>query len=285
MSFGAFFEHILNIAFLTLFAYFCEMLNHSEKIYFISDIHLGAHHAEHETLKRDRLLSFLQHVEQEDADLVIVGDLFDFWFEYRTVVPRQHFRVLGQLANMAQHNPIHYMAGNHDFWLDSFMSQEIGLHIHPDDFIINRASQRIYIRHGDGLLKTDYGYRFLKKILRNKVNIFLYRLIHPDFGIPFALFWSHLSRNSGEKQKDTYMDVDYRHYAFEKIDEGFDVVILGHTHWPARQQYHDGFYVNPGFWGMDFTYAVVDNGMPELLQWNGREGVPFEITLPPGNQT
>ncbi len=254
-----------------------------DKLYFISDIHLGGHSAEQETLKKERLISFLHFVEKENADLVIVGDLFDFWFEYKTVVPKLHFQILGQLANLAQQQPIHYMAGNHDFWLNSFISQEIGLHIHPDDFVIEHHRKRIYIRHGDGLLKNDHGYRLLKKILRNKVNIFLYRLIHPDIGIPFALFCSHLSRNSGERRQADYMDIDYREFAYSKIDEGYDFAVLGHTHWAAIDQRAHGFYINPGYWGMDFTYAVVEKGSPRILRWNGKKGVAFDITLPPGN--
>ncbi len=259
------------------------MKTSKDKLFFISDIHLGAHSDEHEELKQDRLVSFLHFVERENADLIIVGDLFDFWFEYKTVVPRLHFRVLGQLANLAQQQPIHYMAGNHDFWLNSFISDEIGLHVHPDDLVIQHKSQHLYIRHGDGLLKNDYGYRFLKKILRNKFNIFLYRLIHPDIGIPFALFCSHLSRNSAEKRQADYMDMDYREYAYSKIDQGYDFAVLGHTHWAAVDRHKHGYYINPGFWGMDFTYAVVEQGMPKILRWNGHEGVSFDITFPPGN--
>ena len=253
------------------------------KIYFFSDVHLGAHSEKLEKLKEQRLLSFLKKIQNEDADLVIVGDLFDFWFEYKYVVPRQHFRVLGLLSLLAADRNIHYLAGNHDFWLDSFIRQEIGLIVHDDDFVLKNAGRRIYVRHGDGLLRNDYGYRFLKRILRNKVNIFLYQLLHPDFGIPFALFLSHLSRNSGEKKSDTYMDDDYRDYAHEKLKSGFDMVVLGHTHWAALAPFKNGYYINPGFWGMNFTFAVVEDGEPGLFMWNGEEGIPYSPKFPPGN--
>ncbi|MBN1480466.1 UDP-2,3-diacylglucosamine diphosphatase [candidate division KSB1 bacterium] len=253
------------------------------KIYFLSDVHLGAHDDRLEKLKEQRLLSFFRMIEVESADLVIVGDLFDFWFEYKQVVPRKHFRVLGYLALLAAEREIHYLAGNHDFWLNSFMRNEIGLIVHDDEYVLNSSGRRIYMRHGDGLLKNDVGYRFLKRILRNKVNIFLYRLLHPDIGIPFALFFSHLSRNSGEKKSDTYADLDYRHYAFAMIEKEFDIVVLGHTHWAALAPHKHGYYVNPGFWGMNFTYAVVENGVPFLFAWNGQNGVPFSPAIPPGN--
>lgn len=253
------------------------------KIFFLSDVHLGAHTHELEKLKEQRLISFFKMVEQEGGDLVIVGDLFDFWFEYRHVVPRRHFRVLGQLALLSAERPVHYVAGNHDFWLDSFMQAEIGLVIHQDDMIMTSGGRKIYVCHGDGLLKNDHGYRFLKKVLRSRINIFLYRLLHPDFGVPFALFFSTWSRMTGEKKSHTYKDIDYRAFAYDKIDAGFDIVVLGHTHWAALDPHGAGCYLNPGFWGLDFTYAVVDNGKPELLVWDGQKSAPFAPGLPPGN--
>lgn len=254
------------------------------KIYFLSDVHLGAHSQELENQKERRLLSFYKMIENEpDAMLIIVGDLFDFWFEYRHVVPNKHFRILGRLALLAKEIDVHYMAGNHDFWLNSFMTKEIGIKVHSDDLVLENGGKQIYIRHGDGLLKNDHGYRLLKKIFRNKVNIFLYQLLHPDFGIPFALFFSNLSRNSGEKKSHTYMDIDYREYAFQQIENGYDMVVLGHTHWAAAAPHKHGYYVNPGFWGKDFTYAVVEDGEPFLYKWSGEEGIAFEPTLPPGN--
>ena len=253
-------------------------------VYFISDLHLGAHDDEFERQKEERLLSFLRFVARENADLVIVGDLFDFWFEYKHVILRRHFRVLGQLALMTGDRPIHYLAGNHDFWLDSFISNEIGLIIHPNEYVLSVNHLKIFVRHGDGLLKNDYGYRMLKKVLRNKFNIFLYRLLHPDIGVPLALYCSHLSRNSGEKDKERYLDIDYRRFAFQKIDEGYDMVVLGHTHWAALEAYQSGCYVNPGYWGNNFTFAVVQDGRPAIQQWDGKEAKPFLVDLPPGNQ-
>ncbi|MBN2357668.1 UDP-2,3-diacylglucosamine diphosphatase, partial [candidate division KSB1 bacterium] len=167
------------------------------KTYFIADAHLGADTSEHERLKEQYISSFLQTFPLNDSRLLICGDLFDFWFEYRHAVPRRHFHVLAQLARLCRSGvPIDYIAGNHDFWLGSFLQKEIGMTLHRDDMILFQGQQRIYIRHGDGLLKKDHLYRLLKKILRFRPNIFLYRLLHPDLGIPLALFFSHLSRGA-----------------------------------------------------------------------------------------
>jgi len=253
------------------------------KIYFLSDVHLGAHSASQERLKQDRLVSFFRKIENEGAELVIGGDLFDFWFEYNHVVPRMHFRVLAQLAALASKITVRYIAGNHDFWLDSFMSNEVGLIIHPDEYIMSLDGKKYFISHGDGLLKQDHGYRMLKWVLRHRVNIILYRLLHPDFGVPFALFCSHLSRKSSGRRKRPYSDSDYREFAFSKIDQGFDYVVLGHTHWAAMQPHNKGFYLNPGFFGRNFTYIVVNDGEAQLCTWNGQSSEPYEPQTPPGN--
>ena len=245
-------------------------------LYFLSDVHLGAHSADQEKLKQERLVSFFKKIESEDAELIIVGDLFDFWFEYSHVVPRMHFRVLGQLANLAAKKSVRYIAGNHDFGFER--SEQ-----YTYEYIMERDGKRFFITHGDGLLKNDYGYRFLKKVLRSKINIFLYRMLHPDLGVPFALLCSHLSRHSSRRRKRPYSDRDYRAFACEKIDEGFDFVMLGHTHWAAMLPHNQGLYLNSGFWGRYFTYIVVKDGVAQLLSWDGQESKKYNPGIPPGN--
>ncbi|HPG40359.1 MAG TPA: UDP-2,3-diacylglucosamine diphosphatase [bacterium] len=253
------------------------------KIFFLSDAHLGAQSLEKEARKAEQLVSFLEYYAGQNAVLVIVGDLFDFWFEYRHAIPQRHFHIISLLANLCRSGKeIHYMAGNHDFWLGSFMKNEVGLRLHPDDHVIANDNYKIFIKHGDGLLKKDHLYRAMKKTLRSPVNTFLYRMLHPDLGIPLALFCSHLSREAS-KDRSGYSDMDYREFAFARIDEGYDFVVLGHTHWPALQQYRNGWYINPGYWMDDFTFAVIENGVPEVLRWRNGAGERFQITLPPGN--
>ena len=255
-----------------------------KKLYLIGDAHLGAQSPAQEELKVSRIISFLKWVEQENADLIICGDLFDFWFEYRHVIPRRHFRVLTQLSQIVSSGVrIHYLAGNHDFWFGTFMQEEVGMHFHADDFKLEHENLRLLVQHGDGLLKKDHLYRILKKIFRSKVNIFLYRLLHPDLGVPLALFFSHLSRNAGRNQSN-YSDIEYRQFAYQQITQGYDVVVLGHTHWAALETYRSGWYVNPGNWMEFFTYAVVDQNVPKLFQWDGITGGPYRPTLPPGNE-
>lgn len=253
------------------------------KVFCISDAHLGAQSADLEKKKKEMLISFLDYVMDQGGELIINGDLFDFWFEYRYAVPRLHFQVLARLSNLASAGKeIHYIAGNHDFWLDSFLQDQVGLILHRDDFEFELDGKKYYVRHGDGLLKNDYLYRGLKRVLRSPVNIFLYRLIHPDFGIPLALHFSHQSRTAAKKQT-SYSDSDYREFAFNKIAQGYDFVFLGHTHWAAMEKYHDGWYLNSGHWMGQFTFVFVNDGIPQVLRWDGEKAVQIKLELPPGN--
>jgi UDP-2,3-diacylglucosamine hydrolase len=241
----------------------------SETVFIISDAHIGAQSAGEEGRKVSLLRSFLHHVAGQSGRLIINGDLFDFWFEYRHAVPRRHFHLIAQLAQMAQDGTgIDYVAGNHDFWLGSFMSHEVGLRVHRDALDLRSAGRRIHIRHGDGLLKKDHAYRMLKKVLRHPLNIFLYRLLHPDVGVPLALHFSQMSRNA-DKNGYYKTDQEYRAWAFRKMDEGYDGVVLGHSHIPALVQHGRGWYGNAGNWIHSFTFLKIEDGQPELYRWDG----------------
>jgi UDP-2,3-diacylglucosamine hydrolase len=245
-----------------------DMIN--EKIYIISDAHMGAQSAGVEEKKLELMISFLNSLREQPCRLVICGDLFDFWFEYRHAVPRRHFQLLAQLNRLVHSGiDIDYLAGNHDFWLGSFMEQQVGMHLHPEDLELMQSGKKIYFRHGDGLLKKDSGYRALKKVLRHPVCIFLYRLVHPDVGVPLALYFSQLSRNA-DKPACFKTDAEYRAYAFQKIEQGYDIVVLGHSHAPACIAHGQGWYVNAGNWIDSFTFAVLEAGRPALYRWNGQ---------------
>jgi len=247
-----------------------------ERIFLIADAHMGAAGAEEEQLKEQRLLSFLQQLPVEASRLIICGDLFDFWFEYRHAVPRRHFPVLAQLSHLTRAGlRIDYLAGNHDFWLGSFLEKEIGITLHRDDLVINSDGQKIYLRHGDGLLRHDHLYRLLKRVLRFPLNIYLYRLIHPDVGIPLALFFSRWSRAAAKNRPD-YRDDDYRAYARQKLCEGYAGVVLGHSHIAALDRFPQGWYLNPGDWMRLFTFAILTGGQPALYQWDGHASHPFD---------
>ncbi len=254
-------------------------------LYLLGDAHLGGQSPAREEAKQERLISFWRSLHgRNDCQLVLCGDLFDFWFEYRHVIARSHFRILVELAGLVNSGvPVDYLAGNHDFWLGSFLREEAGVTLHDDALSLEQAGRRILLRHGDGLMARDHLYRLMKRVLRHPASIAGYRLLHPDLGIPFALFCSHLSRASArDKHHD---DTDYRAYACGQIDAGHDLVVLGHSHVPALLAHGGGWYVNAGAWMDTFTYARIEAGVPSLCQWDGQAGHPYQPAAGPGRSS
>jgi UDP-2,3-diacylglucosamine hydrolase len=239
-----------------------------KNIFFFSDVHLGLQNKQLEKEKERRLLSFLNHVEQHGEQLFIMGDLFDYWFEYQYVIPRGYHHVISKLGMLVEHGiKVHYVAGNHDFWLRDFFPNDLGIPVFKDPFGIELRGKKFFLHHGDGLALRDTGYRILKKILRNPINIFLYSKVHPDWTAPLAHGSSHKSRQyTGDKD---FGETDGMIlFAKNKIDhEQYDVVIMGHRHRPASQNIGSGQYINLGDWITFNTYAEFDGTSVELKTW------------------
>jgi UDP-2,3-diacylglucosamine hydrolase len=240
----------------------------SRTIYFISDAHLGAEEREKEKIKEEKILSFLDKIKEDGEFLYILGDMFEFWFEYKNVIPKDHFKILSQLSRVVDSGiKVSYVVGNHDFWLGDFLTEQIGIRIFKKPIEVTHQGKRIFMTHGDGLAKKDWGYRILKKVLRNRVNIFLYRQLPPDLSYPLAKFVAGKSRSQTEKREAWYLD-DYREFAYEKIRQGFDAVILAHTHVPTLENFgsdsvnspQGGIYLNIGDWFKNFTYGKLMEG-------------------------
>ncbi len=230
-----------------------------KSVYFLSDAHLGAAPEQKERVKEKRLLALLDQIKKDGDRLYILGDLFEFWFEYKNVVPKEHLDILIRLKELTEEGvKVIYVAGNHDFWLGDFLSEEIGIDIHKESLSVEHQGKRIFIIHGDGLAKKDRGYRILKKILRNRTNIWLYRQLPPDIGIPLAKKVARLSRSHTSK-KEHYLE-DYIDFAKEKIDQGHDAVVMGHTHHPMIRDLGNGIYLNVGDWIENFTYGKLKEG-------------------------
>jgi len=168
-------------------------------VVFFSDAHLGAESKAREAGREARLHSFLKSLGGRISRLIIVGDLFDFWFEYRSAIPRRYFATLELLGRLRSAGiEMDYLNGNHDFWLGPFLSDDLGIRTHHGAMTLEHDGRRIWIHHGDALVGGDHGYRLLKRVLRHPASIALYRLIHPDFGIPLARWVSSgRSRPSG----------------------------------------------------------------------------------------
>ncbi len=233
-------------------------------MYLFSDAHLGAGSESAENTKLDRIRQFFDLVQADGDRLVILGDLFDFWFEYRHAIPKDHHRVICWLSALIESGvSVDYVSGNHDFWMGSFFADEVGVNLHRDTLNTEYDGRRMHLTHGDGLARADGGYRFLKRVLRNRFNIWLYRKLPADWAIPLAKKVSGSSREYTSKRDLSFVP-DYEQYARTKLAEGFDVVAIGHLHIPSIQQFGEGTYVNTGDFIDSFSYAKIVKGVVTL---------------------
>ena len=238
-----------------------------DKVYlFISDIHLGLESKELEKQKEKLLVKFLYYAKENCDELFIVGDLFDYWFEYKRVYQKGFFRTLTALQDLTEGGiKVHYFIGNHDFMHSTFFRDEIGVELYEDSLSTVLNNKKFFIAHGDGLVKNDYGYLILKKILRNKALQKIYSWLHPDIGISLASSTSKTSRDYTSK-KD-YGDKDgLFETAKLKIDEGFDYVLFGHLHRRVFKQYKHGYYINLGTWLDNPCYGKFKNNSFEIIE-------------------
>ncbi len=238
-------------------------------VYFISDIHLGAPalSEEFETKRRKELLKFLDEVGRNAGRLTIVGDLFDFWYEYKYVIPKNYFWLYARLKELVDGGiRVDYIAGNHDFFLGEFFSASLGLKVYQDGFSEEMNGKRLLVIHGDGLAVKDAGYRLLKRVLRKGLTRSLIRWIHPDLGFHLARVFSKKSREY-TSNKDFGESDGMMTFARKKIDEGYDFVIMGHNHMPRCEHLGKGVYINLGDWLKNFTYGIFDGKTIELMNW------------------
>jgi UDP-2,3-diacylglucosamine hydrolase len=246
--------------------------------YFLSDAHLGADSREQEAVRLRHLHGFLTSLEGRAGSLTIVGDLFDFWFEYRTAIPRRHFDTLAVLRHLRDSGvAITYLNGNHDFWLGPFLRDELGLRTHADGLALELQDHRIWLHHGDGLIGGDLGYRLLKRVVRHPASIALYRLLHPDLGIPLAHRVSRWSRHS-QTARPLAGERLWNEIAVPRFREGFDTVMVGHFHHPWERREGDRAFFVLGDWMESFTYVVLRNGVFTLEAWP--EATTAEVRRP-----
>ncbi len=233
---------------------------------FISDIHLGLQSKEIENKKERLLVKFLEFAKDNCDELFIVGDLFDYWFEYKRVYQKGNFRTLAALQDLTEKGiKVHYFIGNHDFFHKDFFEKEIGVKLYHDaeNFILN--GKKFFIGHGDGLVKNDLGYNILKKILRNRFIQWLYGLIHPDLGVAIASRTSKSSRDYTAK-KDYGEEDGLFEAAKLFIDQGNDYVLFGHLHKRCFYNYKQGIYVNLGSWIDNPCYGKFTEKF-EIIDW------------------
>jgi UDP-2,3-diacylglucosamine hydrolase len=234
-------------------------------IYFISDIHLGFFERERDILRENLLLDFLKKIKHNCEKLYLVGDIFDFWFEYNTVIPKYFYRTLNQFYEFRQSGiEIEFIMGNHDFGHRDFFEKELSIPVFANDIERVHNGKKFYLSHGDGKSDNDIGYKIIKKIMRNKFSLKLYFKLHPDLGIRLASHSSKQSRNYTSSKKwgtKEYM----REFAFKKIDAGFDYVVMGHRHRAEESPYKNGKYINLGDWFGSPKTGIFDGEIMNLI--------------------
>jgi UDP-2,3-diacylglucosamine hydrolase len=238
----------------------------SKKVYFISDCHFGVPNHE-KSLVRERLfIQWLDEVKKDAQEIYIMGDLFEFWFEYKTVVQKGYVRLLGKLAEISDSGiPVYFFRGNHDVWAFDYLAKEINLQIIPDTLIRTFNHKTFFLGHGDGLGKGDNGYKFIKKVFRNKLNQWLFRWLHPDIGTAMGLFWSNKSRVANENtgleivnQAGLDRLTGYCQQILRENPE-IDYFVFGHIHKPNVINLNGkASYFSIGDWINYFSYLEFD---------------------------
>lgn len=242
----------------------------NNKIYFASDFHLGVPNYESSLQREKRIVAWLDKVKTEAAEIFLVGDVFDFWFEYKTVVPRGFVRLLGKIAEITDSGiPVHYFIGNHDMWVFDYLPLEIGITLHKEPITREFGGKKFYIGHGDGLGPGDYGYKFIKKVFRNKACQWLFARFHPNFAIGMANFWSKTSRKGTEVENRKFLGEENEWlavYCKEILQkEHFDYFIFGHRHLPLTIKLSEqSTYINLGDWIEYYTYCYFDGSQLSL---------------------
>ncbi len=239
------------------------MANINKKIYFASDQHFGLPNSEKSLLREKKFITWLETVQQDAKAIFLLGDLFDFWFEYKKVVPKGFVRVLGKLAELSDNGiEIHYFTGNHDLWIRDYFQKELNWKVYqkPTEFTFN--NKLFLIGHGDGLGPGDKGYKIMKKVFTNSISKWFYRWLHPDIGVAMAQHLSLKNKLISGDEDVSFLGEENEwlvQYCKRKLTQKpYDFFLFGHRHLPMTINIDKSKYINTGDWISHFTYAVFD---------------------------
>jgi len=247
-----------------------------KKIYFLSDFHLGTPDAESSLAREKKIVDFLNSIRHDAAMIFIVGDMFDFWFEYRKVVPKGFVRLLGKLAELSDAGiSISFFVGNHDMWMRTYFQEELGIPVYfePKEYVL--MGKKFLVGHGDGLGPGDYGYKLLKKLFRNPLAQWLFGILPPSVGLGIANYYSRRSRAATGAEDDRFLGEENEWllmYCKEVLQkEHFDFFVFGHRHLPIDFLLNPGAsvpsrYLNLGDWIRYDSYVEFD-GVNAVLKY------------------
>ena len=244
-----------------------------KKIYFASDNHLGAPTKKASLPREKKFVAWLDDIKKDAAAIFLIGDLFDFWFEYKTVVPKGFTRTLGKLAELSDSGiPIYYFVGNHDLWMNGYFEEELNIPVYhkPKEFTFNNVS--FFIGHGDGLGPNDKGYKRMKKVFTNSFFKWLFRWLHPDLGVRLAQYLSVKNKLISGDEDANFLGEENEwlvQYSKKKLEEKHrDFFVFGHRHLPLEIDLNTSSkYINLGDWITYYTYGVFDGNQMELKKY------------------
>ena len=241
-----------------------------KSLYFASDFHLGAPNHEESRKREDRIVAWLNSIEDDAAAIFLMGDIFDFWFEYGSTIPKGNIRLQGKLAFMSDAGiPIIMFTGNHDMWMFGYFTEEMNIPIYRDLLKLEVEDTTMLIGHGDGLGPGDHTYKFLKKIFRNPLCQWLFERLHPNTGMAIANYWSSQSRISNSTNgEDKFLGEKEYLVQFCREEEKLhhhDYYVFGHRHLPIEMEIGaSSRYVNLGEWVSHFTFGKFDGSLFSL---------------------
>ncbi|MBK5202281.1 MAG: UDP-2,3-diacylglucosamine diphosphatase [Prolixibacteraceae bacterium] len=245
------------------------MAKQEKKIYFVSDVHLGALSLDN-MQEREKIFShWLEKIRKDAGMLFLMGDIFDFWFDYKSVIPRGFTRTLGKIAEIADDGiPVHFFTGNHDLWVFDYMSSELGVQVHHKECMMTLYGKKFFLVHGDGLDAGDKKYLFLKKIFTNKVLQKLFSMLHPNLSFAIAHAWSKKSRLT--KGVDSFRENDgiYEYAKALSKKESFEYFVVGHRHLMINRLLENkAHFIILGNWITYNSYGVFDGETFELKRY------------------
>ena len=244
-----------------------------KNIYFASDFHLGAPDYESSRKREQLIVSWLDEIKEKCEELFLVGDLFDFWFEYKKAIPKGYVRLQGKIAEFTDAGiPVHVFTGNHDMWMFDYLPQELGIQLYREPIHREFGGKKFLIGHGDGLGPGDHGYKFIKKVFANRLSQWLFARLHPNLGISMADYWSGKSRRANRDEDEKFLGEENEWlaiYCKEYLKkEHIDYFIFGHRHLPLDLKVGENSrYINLGEWINYQSYAVFDGTTLELKEY------------------
>ncbi len=246
-------------------------------IYFASDFHLGTPTYEKSLEREKQVVAWLNHIQPNAKEIFLVGDIFDFWFEYKHAIPKGFVRLQGKIAELTDAGiPVHWFTGNHDMWIFDYLPKELGIQLYREPITRKFGNKTFYIGHGDGLGPGDRSYKLLKKIFTNKLCQWSFARLHPNFGIWLANLSSKSSRAKTGKNDEKFLGIDNEWlvtYSKEILTKDhFDYFIFGHRHLPLQIELNQqSIYYNIGDWLHYFTYLEFDGETAILKKWDNGE--------------